>query len=495
MALLTPNTTYTMHGVTVNEKIIPDGTRWTDATKAVKAGFSANALYKAQKRLCGTGKAGFVTIHNTNDLANVHDDGEQYTRATWPNQNMESSRVHFFVDDVCAWQNLKAGTGLCAADPEGSAEVSWHAGDGNISGGGNLTSLSIEIIMGDTAEHDAAAKDNGARLAAWLLWKHGLTVDSLVTHTYWVNKLAGKSFADVDDQCATPVPGGKWCPSYIFGSSSAATAKKNWLAFKDIVKDYLDKLNGGSSVEEYTAIAGSAAATAGQMRAYIKEKNPSVPQSVLDMIPLYLSEGAAEGIRGDVAFAQSCLETGNFAFVGSAVMLDQNNFCGMGVTSNGMKGNSFATPQLGIRAQIQHLKAYANTAALNGECVDPRFSYVTRGCAEYVEWLGQQENPNGRGWATGAGYGEKILSILAVILATAEPDPEMEKKEVKRYNKISEMPSYAQPTITKLVDAKLLLGTGTGAKDENNRPADLDLSMDMILVFITNDRAGLYDKK
>ncbi len=68
------------------------------------------------------------------------------------------------------------------------------------------------------------------------------------------------------------------------------------------------------------------------------------------LIPLYLSEGKAEGVRGDIAFAQSCLETGNFGFSGSAVTLDQNNFCGMGVTSNGMKGNFFDTPQLGIRA-------------------------------------------------------------------------------------------------------------------------------------------------
>ena len=74
------------------------------------------------------------------------------------------------------------------------------------------------------------------------------------------------------------------------------------------------------------------------------------------LIPLYLSEGKAEGVRGDIAFAQSCLETGNFGFSGSAVTLDQNNFCGMGVTSNGMKGNFFDTPQLGIRAQVQHFR-------------------------------------------------------------------------------------------------------------------------------------------
>lgn len=82
------------------------------------------------------------------------------------------------------------------------------------------------------------------------------------------------------------------------------------------------------------------------------------------------------------------------------------------MTSNGVKGNSFGTPQLGIRAQVQHLKAYASTEALKNACIDPRFKYVTRGCAEYVEWLGQKENPQGLGWATGAGYGEKILTIL-----------------------------------------------------------------------------------
>ena len=165
-------------------------------------------------------------------------------------------------------------------------------------------------------------------------------------------------------------------------------------------------------------ITGTAVATAEQMIAYIINVNPNVAESVLDMIPLYLSEGEAENIRGDIAFAQSCLETGNFTFSGSAVTLDQNNFCGMGVTSNGLKGNSFDTPQLGIRAQIQHLQAYATTGKLKQACVDPRYQYVERGCAKYVEWLGIQENPEGKGWAAGADYGEKIISILNKILKT-----------------------------------------------------------------------------
>ncbi len=250
MALLTPNNTYTVNGVTVNEKIIPDGTRWKNTSKAVRAGFSAGALYKKERKLTNnTGTPQSITIHNTNDLANVEDDGEQYTRATY-NENMNSVRVHFYVDDLCAWQNLKAGTGMTKNDPEGSAEVSWHAGDGSVADGGNMTSLSMEIIMNDTSVHDAKAKDNGARLAAWLLWKHGLSIDRLVTHTYWVNKSAGKSFNNVDEQCTNLIWGKKWCPTYIFGSTNHKTALANWKAFKKLVQGYLDALIGTPAASE-----------------------------------------------------------------------------------------------------------------------------------------------------------------------------------------------------------------------------------------------------
>ena len=167
----------------------------------------------------------------------------------------------------------------------------------------------------------------------------------------------------------------------------------------------------------YTPIAGSAQATAAQMRAYLTRVNPAAPRAVLDMIPYYIEEGAAEGIRGDIAFAQSCLETGNFTFRDSAVTLEQNNFCGLGVVESSEKGVSFDTPQLGIRAQIQHLKAYAGREPLRRPCIDPRFSLVPRGAAQTVQHLGIQENPRGCGWAAGADYGVKILNILDNILA------------------------------------------------------------------------------
>ena len=175
---------------------------------------------------------------------------------------------------------------------------------------------------------------------------------------------------------------------------------------------------------------GQTSATIEQMRNYILYVNPKVPESVIKMIPYYITEGALEGVRGDIAFAQSCLETGNFTFKGSAVTLTQNNFCGMGVTSTGVKGSSFKTPKEGIRAQIQHLKAYACNDALEQCCIDPRFTYVKRGCAPYVEWLGKKENPYGAGWASGKGYGNKILNTLDNILEMPEDKNESEVEKM-----------------------------------------------------------------
>lgn len=241
VARLIPNNVYRVNGVTVCEEILPDGKRWTKAAQAKAAGFKVGRLYKKEKLLCGTGKAGYVTIHNTEDLKGVDDDAEQYARATY-NENMGSARVHFYVDDISAWQTLKAGTGQCKADLVNNAEVGWHAGDGSKQGGGNMSSIAIEIIMNDNAAHDKKARDNGARLAAWLLWKNGLSIDKLVTHTYWVNRSAGKTFANVDEQCTNPIKGEKWCPAYIFASNDKKIARKNWESFKTLVNGYLSAL-------------------------------------------------------------------------------------------------------------------------------------------------------------------------------------------------------------------------------------------------------------
>ncbi len=161
-----------------------------------------------------------------------------------------------------------------------------------------------------------------------------------------------------------------------------------------------------------THIMGKPMISAEKIAAYMIDKNPDAADYAHELAQLYIEEGTYEGVRGDIAAAQAMLETGNLTFAGSAVTLDQHNFCGLGVTKNGVKGCVFKTMRDGVRAQIQHLKAYASTEPLMNGCIDPRYGYVQRGCAPYVEWLGIQENPQGKGWASGEDYGGKIIQIL-----------------------------------------------------------------------------------
>ena len=284
----------------------------------------------------------------------------------------------------------------------------WHGG-----GDSNNTHIGVEMTEPDTIEYIGGAS-----------WREKADGENTKAHVLATYKHAAELFAYLCLKFSLDPTEDGVILSHSEGhdrgiASNHGDVEHLWshfgLSMSQFRKDIKTAMKAEESVS-LTRIMGEALADAEQMRAYILKKNPNVAQSVIDMIPLYISEGEAEGVRGDIAFAQSCLETGNFAFEGSAVTLDQNNFCGMGVTSRGKKGCSFDTPQLGIRAQIQHLKAYASEDLLVNECVDSRFRYVVRGCASYVEWLGQKENPNGKGWATGKNYGGKILNILDSIM-------------------------------------------------------------------------------
>lgn len=206
--------------------------------------------------------------------------------------------------------------------------------------------------------------------------------------------------------------------------SKDANLDKLAVAEADILAEFFGMES--STETEKTAIMGKAQATAQQMALFCRSKN-STPQltscSLEQLAEMFIEEGEAEGVRGDVAFAQSLHETGYFKF-GGIVLPTQNNYAGIGALNGNATGQaaSFPDPRTGVRAQIQHLKAYASTEALLNECVDPRFSLVARGVAPYVEWLGAADNPQGRGWAVpGAGYGANIVKLLGQIMAQETP--------------------------------------------------------------------------
>jgi len=123
-----------------------------------------------------------------------------------------------------------------------------------------------------------------------------------------------------------------------------------------------------------------------------------------DLPAIYREEAAIEGVNYDIAFCQMCLETGFLQFDGD-VRPEQNNFGGIGAIGNGVRGDSFSDRRIGVRAQIQHLKAYATTKPLVQPLVDPRFSLVKRGTAPLLSQLAGQ-------WAEDTNYDKKIMSIL-----------------------------------------------------------------------------------
>ena len=173
-------------------------------------------------------------------------------------------------------------------------------------------------------------------------------------------------------------------------------------------------------------IMGTPSTSVQQMVAYYKANQlyPSYYASVGSDAPtieafcqIYMEECLAEGVKTEVAFCQAMKETG-FLRYGGDVNISQYNFAGLGATGGGNPGNTFSSVREGVRAQIQHLKAYASTEPLKNPCVDNRFSYVTRGTAPCVEWLGIQENPYGKGWATAKNYGYSIRDDYIAKLVT-----------------------------------------------------------------------------
>ncbi len=158
-------------------------------------------------------------------------------------------------------------------------------------------------------------------------------------------------------------------------------------------------------------IMGTGAMTATQLTNFFLTQAPDAdPLLVERLAHYYMQEAVAEGINSDVAFVQMCLETGFLRF-GGLVTADMNNFCGLGAINESNRGLSFPDEQTGVRAHIQHLKAYASAEPLNLPSVDPRYRYVNpKGKAPYIRSLAGT-------WASDPAYGHKIDQLLRRMYA------------------------------------------------------------------------------
>ena len=152
-------------------------------------------------------------------------------------------------------------------------------------------------------------------------------------------------------------------------------------------------------------IMGEGLTAAEKLTLFLLEANPAADREFTENLArFYVEEAAIEGINHDTAFAQMCLETGFLKF-GGLVMPDMNNFCGLGATGPGNPGASFPDPRTGVRAHIQHLKAYASGEPLKQDLVDPRYHLVRPGSSPMISGLAGT-------WAADKQYAVKIDGIL-----------------------------------------------------------------------------------
>ena len=174
------------------------------------------------KLTTANGKPAYITIHNTATIKTASDTtmAEQYSRAT-VNGNMGDVWVHYYIDHKECWNILE------------DTRHGWHAADG-ATGKGNCQSLAIEIIMdGTKSTASQQAEDRGAKLAAYLLYTYGLSIDRLKTHKDWYTK--------------------KYCPAYILG---------HWATFKATVEKYRKALEDAEKAKTAAKNSGKVQTTA-----------------------------------------------------------------------------------------------------------------------------------------------------------------------------------------------------------------------------------------
>ena len=131
--------------------------------------------------------------------------------------------------------------------------------------------------------------------------------------------------------------------------------------------------------------------------------------NIIDFCKILYEEAQSEGVSPEVLYGQVMKETGYLKF-GNLVQPNQCNFGGLGATGPGNPGYTFGSVREGLRAQVQHLKAYGSTEPLINPCIDARFKYVSRGCAPRTVDL------NGKWAVPGVGYGESIDAIAKEII-------------------------------------------------------------------------------
>lgn len=212
-------------------------------------------------------------------------------------------------------------------------------------------------------------------------------------------------------------------------------AKQQWdtaIARADAVRSALDDARrrlaeaeeGIARFHELASTAGSPILgpnrlTAQQLADFVRASGntPNITVSIDELAALFIEESTKVGVRGDVAWAQSILETGYFGFRGSMVEPEDNNFAGIGACDSCTRGFRFDDARLGVRAQMQLLRTYTDAELTAGTLPDPLLLPGTlrlgfRG--KVKSWWDLTGT-----WASATDYGIRVYALYDTIVQFA----------------------------------------------------------------------------
>jgi hypothetical protein len=192
----------------------------------------------------------------------------------------------------------------------------------------------------------------------------------------------------------------------------------------------------GAAVTSQTAVMGPNLLTAAQLASWYASAPhdppdlPTVPgHSVQALAQMFIDQGRAQGVRGDIAFAQSMLESAWLSFPSNGQIRGSfNNYAGLYAYNNRRTGTTcadekkfeptlpsrcFATPEAGVAAQITLLRGYAD-ASTAGMHLNPRPPDDRIGAAPIWELFGGQSGVVI--WATANDYGIHVLNVYSAAL-------------------------------------------------------------------------------
>jgi hypothetical protein len=202
-----------------------------------------------------------------------------------------------------------------------------------------------------------------------------------------------------------------------FGAKPGGTKKATVAKTGSTVVASLDAATTSPAPPSSPSILGASIMTGPELAAWYKStaRKPNITVNMNQLAADYQAWGKKTGVRYDVAFAQSIVETGFFSFptFGQLTPKD-NNFAGIGACDTCAHGWSFANASDGVGAQLELLYEFASTKPLpKGLPNEIGVAGIGGCCTSWMALAGR--------WASSVVYGISIMTIYNQMLSWVIP--------------------------------------------------------------------------